>query len=87
MIAEMSFQPLNKLSDRIKRLRPFAYDSAYPSELSNELSEPSSKLLSELPASPTSNIRTTSPGLLAPIAYRVAMMATVTAAMMTVRKA
>jgi len=40
------------------RLRPFAYDSAYPSELSNEPSEPSSK--------PTR--------LLIPIAYHVAMI-------------
>ena len=48
MIAEMSFQPWNKLSDRIKRLRLFDYDSAQPPESST-------KTLSELPASPTSN--------------------------------
>ena len=94
MIAEMSFQPWNKLSDPIKRLRLFDYDSAYPFELSNEPSEPS-KPLSELPASPTSNIRTTSPGLLTPTTCRVVMMiatkngtvTTATAAMMTVWKA
>ena len=56
------------------RLRLFAYDSAYPSELSNEPSEPSSE--------PT--------GLLIPIACRVAMIAakndviTTTTAAMTI---
>ena len=64
------------------RLRPFSYDSAYPSELPNEPSEPSSELLSK----PT--------GLLVPIACRVAMITTkngvittATAAMMTGQKA
>ena len=49
----------------------------------------------ELPESPTTNVRTTSPGLLTPTTYRIAMMiaakngtvTTTTAAMMTVRKA
>ena len=64
------------------RLRPFAYDSAHPFELSNEPSEPSNKLLSE------------STRLLVLIACRVAMIAakngvitTVTAAMTTSQKA
>ena len=46
------------------RLRPFAYDSAYLSEQSNEPSEPSSEPLSELT------------GLLIPIACCIAMIAT-----------
>ena len=49
------------------RLRLFAYDSAYPSKLSNEPSEPSSE--------PT--------GLLVLIAYRVAMIATKNGVIMT----
>ena len=48
MIAEMSFQPLNKLFDRIKRLRPFIYysahlsdyDSVHPSDCSEPSNEP-----------------------------------------------
>ena len=53
-----------------------------------------SELLSESPELPTTNIRTTSPGLLTLTTYYVAMMiaakndagTTATAAMMTVRK-
>jgi len=64
------------------RLRPFTYDSAYPSELSNKPFELSSEPLSELTE------------LLVPIACRVAMIAakngvitTATAAMTTGQKA
>ena len=56
-------------------------------ELSNEPFGQSSEPLSKLPASLTSNIRTTSPGLLTPITCRVTMMTTMTATMMTVPKA
>ena len=57
--------------------------------------KPPSEPLSELPASPATNIRTTSPGLLTPTNCCVAMMivakndamTTVTAAMTTVQKA
>ena len=59
------------------------------------LFQPSSEPLSELPASPTTNIRTTSPGLLTPTTCRIAMMiaakngtvTTTIAAMTTVQKA
>ena len=50
------------------------YDSAYKSELSNESSEQSSEPSSDLPALPTSNIRTTSPGQLTPTTCHVATM-------------
>ena len=49
------------------RLRPFAYDSAYPSELSNKPSEPSSELI----------------GLFVPIAYCIAMIAMKNGVIMT----